>query len=355
MVGIYVGGTSAYCGKHTIAMSLAVTLQEQGYRIGYMKPVGTLPLEKDGRTGDEDAFFMQEVLGLSEDPQKVTPVVVDQDFRMKTFRSTCEAGLLMGKIKSAYQELGRDKDVMIVVGAGSMLSGKYCNLDGVSIVRALDLYAIGLDRYVHHIAYDYFFWLQEVLQEKLLGVLLNDIPPAFQSELDTMLIPMFKQKGLCVLGVVPRDPLLGAISVSELAQCLGGRLLCASSKSERVVEDFLIGTMQVENFTTYFKKKRNTAIIVGGDRSDVQFVALEGECPCLILTGNIYPSDVVMTRAEALDVPVLVVRDDTYVVSGQVEDILNRHKQRDRSKVEHVTQFVSSYIDLDAIKNRLKF
>ena len=64
---------------------------------------------------------------------------------MKTFRSTCEAGLLMGKIKSAYQELGRDKDVMIVVGAGSMLSGKYCNLDGVSIVRALDLYAIGRD------------------------------------------------------------------------------------------------------------------------------------------------------------------------------------------------------------------
>ena len=64
MVGIYVGGTSAYCGKHTIAMSLAVTLQEQGYRIGYMKPVGTLPLEKDGKTGDEDAFFMQEVLGL---------------------------------------------------------------------------------------------------------------------------------------------------------------------------------------------------------------------------------------------------------------------------------------------------
>ena len=56
------------------------------------------------------------------------------------------------------------------------------------------------------------------------------------------------------------------------------RLLCALSKSERVVEDFLIGTMQVENFTTYFKKKRNTAIIVGGDRSDVQFVALEGEC-----------------------------------------------------------------------------
>ena len=35
--------------------------------------------------------------------------------------------------------------------------------------------AARLDCYVHHIVYDYFFWLQEVLQEKLLNVLLNDI------------------------------------------------------------------------------------------------------------------------------------------------------------------------------------
>ncbi len=110
MIGIYVGGTSAYCGKHTITMSLAVKLQKEGYRVGYMKPVGTLPLEKDGKTGDEDAFFMQEVLGLSEDPQQVTPVVVDQDFRMKMFHSACDNDL-MDKIKNAYQKLSRDKDV----------------------------------------------------------------------------------------------------------------------------------------------------------------------------------------------------------------------------------------------------
>ena len=53
-----------------------------------------------------------------------------------------------------------------------------------------------------------------------------------------------------------------------------------------MVENFLIGTMQVENFLTHFKKHRNSAVIVGGDRSDVQLVALEGDCPCLILTGT---------------------------------------------------------------------
>ena len=84
-----------------------------------------------------------------------------------------------------------------------------------------------------------------------------------------------------------------------------------------MVENFLIGTMQVENFMTHFRKHKNSAVIVGGDRSDVQLVALEGNCPCLVLTGNLYPNDIILTRSEVLSIPIVVVRDDTFTVAPQ--------------------------------------
>jgi len=351
MVGIYVGATSGYSGKNMIAMGIGLKLQKEGYRVGYMKPVGALPQEKNGVLGDADAFFVQDILGLSDDPTLVTPVVVDQDFKMKAFTGKCED--LMPRIKSAYEELGKDKDIMIVAGSGSMYSGKYCGVDGVSVVKALGIKAMIIDRYVKELNYDYLIAMKELLGDQLLGVLLNDIPPVFKEELDSLLHPFMESKGIKVLGKIPSDPLMGAIKVADLADRLGGKIITAQDKSERVVENFLIGTMQVENFMTHFRKSKKSAIIVGGDRSDVQLVALEGQCQCLVLTGNLYPNDIIMTRAEVLEVPIVVVRDDTFTVAKKMEAILSRHKLRDVIKIQHGSQLVSSIIDFPFMKDAL--
>ena len=351
MVGIYVGATSGYSGKNMIAMGIGLKLQKEGYRVGYMKPVGALPLEKNGVLGDADAFFVQDILGLTDDPTLVTPVVVDQDFKMKAFTGKCED--LMPRIKAAYETLGKDRDVMIVAGSGSMYSGKYCGADGVSVVKNLGVKAIVIDRYVKELNYDYLIAMKELLGEQLLGVLLNDIPPVFKEELDSLLHPFLESKGIKVLGKIPSDPLMGAIKVADLADRLGGKIITAQDKSERVVENFLIGTMQVENFMTHFRKSKKSAIIVGGDRSDVQLVALEGQCQCLVLTGNLYPNDIIMTRAEVLEVPIVVVRDDTFTVAKKMEAILSRHKLRDVIKIQHGSQLVSSIIDFPYLKEFL--
>jgi len=351
MVGIYVGATSGYSGKNMIAMGIGLKLQKEGYKVGYMKPVGALPQEKNGVLGDADAFFVQDILGQNEDPALVTPVVVDQDFKMKAFTGKCED--LMPRIKSAYEALSKDKDVMIVAGSGSMYSGKYCGLDGVSVVKALGIQAIVIDRYVKELNYDYLIAMKERLGDQLLGVLLNDIPPSFKEELDSLLHPFLESKGIKVLGKIPSDPLMGAIKVADLADRLGGKIITAQDKSERVVENFLIGTMQVENFMTHFRKSKKSAIIVGGDRSDVQLVALEGQCQCLVLTGNLYPNDIIMTRAEVLEVPIVVVRDDTFTVAKKMEAILSRHKLRDVIKIQHGSQLVSSIIDFPFMKEKL--
>jgi BioD-like phosphotransacetylase family protein len=352
MVGVYIGSTTGYSGKNLIAMSLGLRFKKQGLKIGYMKPVGAVPRKDEHAPGDEDAAFLQEVLGLRQDPALVTPVVVNRDFARRAFSE--DIGDLMPGIVSAYGELSAGKDVMIIAGSGNFLgSGTYCGLDGVSVSRALDAKVVIIDRYQNELKYDYVLRCREALGDNLAGVILNDVPEHYRQEVDELLVPFLRRKGVTVLGVIASDPIMGAIKVSDLAERLGGKVISAHHKADRVVENFLIGTMQVENFLAHFVRRKNSAIIVGGDRSDVQLVALEGSCPCLILTGNLHPNDIILTRSEVLQTPIIMVREDTFAVAKRMESILSRHKLRDMIKVNHGIQLVADALDFDLLAGRL--
>ena len=353
MAGLYIGSTGGFAGKNMIALSLGLKLQKDGHRIGYMKPVGAVPSKTGERSGDDDAFFLQGVLGLEGDPELVTPVLVTQDFKVKAFAGDCPG--LIDTIKQAYATLSKDREVMIVGGSGSFLfSGKYCGVDGANVSAALDLKVLLIDRYHTDLNYDYLLRAREVLGDRLIGAVLNDIPEAAANDVQSIMVPLLERHGIAVLGMIPRDPLMSAIKVGDLAERLGGKIISVHNKSERVVENFLIGTMQVENFMTHFRRQKNSAIIVGGDRSDVQLVALEGKCPCLVLTGNLYPNDIILTRSEVLEIPIIVVRDDTYTVAKKMETILSSIKLRDIVKIKHGAQLVNSSVDMNAIKESLE-
>ncbi|MDR3176887.1 MAG: AAA family ATPase [Desulfovibrio sp.] len=346
--GLYIGGTRAYSGKNMLAAGIGLRLQKEGLNIGYMKPVGVTPVERDGRVTDEDAAFVQEVLDLDQPAELVTPVIVTREFRMRAFAG--EDADYLPEIRKAYEKLGAGRDLMLVGGAGNTLSGKYCRLDGLRLVRELGLKALIIDRLRQDVNYDELMHVKDEIGPLLLGAVLNDIPPSSTDEIENVFIPYLERNGVRVLGVIPHDPLMASIRPGELADGLGGRLVTARERVGGVVENFLIGTMQVENFMNYFRRKPNTAVIAGGDRADLQLVAIEGRCPCLVLTGNIFPNDVILSRADALYVPIVLVRQDTYTVAKKMERLLSRQKLRDVIKIRQCGRLVAESLDFEAIR-----
>ncbi|PIE73738.1 MAG: hypothetical protein CSA20_01665 [Deltaproteobacteria bacterium] len=351
MPGIYIGSTTAYAGKNLMALGLGLTLQKHGYRVGYMKPIGTLPVKKEGKPGDEDALFVQAMLGLEDDPVDITPVVVDQDVMVKAFSGRNED--VVPRIEDAYARLSQDKDVMIVGGSGNMFSSASFGLDSMTLVKRLGLKTLVIDRCTKELHYDYLAVIRNLLGDHCMGIVLNDVSASLMSEVKTVFLPFLERLGIHVLGVIPSDPLLGSIQVQEVCERLGGQVITAQDRQDRLVGHFLIGTMQAENFITHFTKSRRSAVLVGGDRSDIHQVALEGQCECLIMTGNLYPSDMIITRAHALGIPLVVVRDDTYTVARKMEDILARSRLRGTTRVHHGAERVASLVDIMAIKERI--
>lgn len=349
--GLYIGGTRPYSGKNMLTVGIGQRMQKEGTNVGYMKPVGMLPTEKGGILRDEDSLFVQDVLGLEQPAELVSPVLVTQDFRMRAFAG--QIGDFMPEIAAAYAKLAETRDLMLVCGAKHTLAGKYCRLDGIRMVKELGLRAIIVDRLHNEVNHDDILFIKEQLGDQMMGAVLNDVPFPFMAEIESVIRPFLERNGVRVLGIIPRDPLMGSIRAHELADGIGGRLVAAQGRAEGMVENFLIGTMQVENFMTYFRRNPNAAVIVGGDRADIQLVAIEGNCPCLVLTGNLFPNDIILSRADTLNVPIVMVRDDTYTVAKKMEGLLSRHKMRDVIKIRQGAQLVSNNLDFTAIREGL--
>ena len=185
MAGLYIGSTTGYSGKNMIVMGLGLRLQKEGFNVGYMKPVGAMPLEVDGKLGDEDAAFVQDVLGIEENPEMVTPVVVTQDFKVKAFTGKVDG--LLDKITDSYKTISESRDITLVAGSGSMYSGKYCDTDAISVIKKLGIKTIIIDRFQKELKYDYLMVMKEHLGDLLAGVVLNDVPPNFMDEIKQML------------------------------------------------------------------------------------------------------------------------------------------------------------------------
>jgi len=116
-----------------------------------------------------------------------------------------------------------------------------------------------------------------------------------------------------------------------------------------MVGDFLIGTMQVDNFMMHLRRREGCAVIVGGDRSDLQLAALYANSPCIILTGNIAPSELIRAKAEAVGVTLVVVKEDTYSVARVMARILKSKKIRDLNQIRLALSLVENALDLRTI------
>ncbi len=349
--GLYIASTFPYAGKNTLALGLGLRFAKEGLNVGYMKPLGTQPERQNGHNGDADAFFIQEVLGLSSPPDLVCPVLANQDFTMRAYSGQMEDPMPL--VADAYAKLAAQHELVLLGGTGALGSGRYCGLHGERLARELDLKVLLVDRMTHEVHCDHLLHYKELLGDRLLGVALNAVPAEFMAETETLIVPFLKKHGISVLGVLPFNPLMNSIKVDDLAERLGARVITAKGRGSRMVENFLIGTMQVENFMAHFRRRANAAVIVGGDRADVQLVAIEGACSCLVLTGNLYPNDIILARADAANVPILMTREDTYTTARAMESLLSRNKLRDPMKISQVARLVSASLDFAALRQGL--
>jgi BioD-like phosphotransacetylase family protein len=260
----------------------------------------------------------------------------------------------MARIITASKRAGEGQDILLLEGGGSLREGYVVGLPTVSVALALNSNVLAIVKYRDDIrVVDDALAAHNRLGESLLGVLINRVPAASDEFVNGMVRPYLEKQGIPVLGVLPEIRGLAAITVGELIKIMDAEVLTRRYDSEALVETLTVGAMTADAALRRFRKQTNKAVITGGDRTDIQLAALETSTTCLILTGNLQPSPLIVRQAEEFGVPVLLVRPNTMEAIDLIESVFGKTRLGQPSKLAQFQQLLMAHMDLDRLDKAL--
>jgi len=347
MISLYIASVSPHAGKSLVSLVLGLRMKNDGLKVGYIKPIGVLPTTVDGVPTDEDAFFIAQALEVSEKPDipvdVLCPVLMDPKLAKVTIDSAGE--LLKERILTAFSRISSGKDVVIVGGVGSLSSGSLVDLSGPRLADLMNAKMLLVIKYESDSDVEDLILFSQLLRPRIVSCIFNYVPKEQMEHLQETIIPHLKEKDIPVIGAIPEDEILSSITPRELADGLGGKILCCDDKMDELVQHFIIGAMDVRSASRYFSQLHDKAVITGGDRPDIQLAALQTSTKCLILTGNLHPSPVIVDRARQVSVPIILVMDDTLTTVEKMEDVLGSMRVRESKKIERARELFEQNVD----------
>ena len=346
MRALYVTSTGTFSGKTALCVGLGLRMQRDGFEVGYMKPVSTTARRLEGRIVDEDAQFMAEALGLSEPLDVISPMtlVPHQVVRILSGEDRTD---YVAHLAMAFDKVSQGKQVLILEGGASVAEGSLVGLSATTVSHQLKASALVITKYESDLVVDEVLGAKALHGKAMIGAVINAVPRQRMRFVQEVIKSYLEKRGISVFGILPQERLLLSISVAELAECLAGEILCRPDRSEELVEYLMVGAMSVDSALTYFRRKPNKAVITGGDRPDIQLAALETSTRCLVLTGNLRPSPIIMARAEEVGVPMILVKQDTLATVEIIEQYFGKTRFHQEKKVLRFQEMMEERFDFE--------
>ncbi|WP_101296667.1 phosphotransacetylase family protein [Halegenticoccus soli] len=336
-------------GKTAVTIALGLLAQERGLDVGYMKPKGTRLQSNVGKTLDRDPMLARELLGLDAEMHQMEPIVYSPTFVDGAIRGQEDGQELAEIVREYYDQLADDSDLMLVEGAGRYTTGGIIDLDDPAVAELLDADVLLVADYGKPADVDEVLAAADDFGDRLAGVMFNRVADAAFDELETDVVPFLENRGVTVLGVLPRKRELAGVTIEGLADELGAEV-ATDAPTDAFVERFLVGAMSGDSALRYFRRTKDAAVITGGDRSEIHTAALEAPgVKCLILTGGLRPPSAVLGRAEEKGVPVLLVNADTLTTIERAEGVVRGGRTRDEHTVTLLRDLLFEHADVDAL------
>jgi BioD-like phosphotransacetylase family protein len=354
---VYITSTDYYAGKGWISLVLLRKLKSRGINAGYFHPIGTLPKKVKNVLVDEVAVYIKQTVPLDNvEENTLSPVVLTPELaEIADLDIESARKKFASQIFNSYNKLRSIYEFIVISSSGSLFTtGANFNLSAPEIANLLDVkHIVVISKYSVEML-DNIFSAKKILKERMAGVVINSIPNDKIELVKERITPYLEKEKIPVLGAIPYDCILASASVRELKENLEAEVICAADKIDNLVKNFCIGAMYPEAALKYFRQIPDKAVITGGDRTDIQLAALETSTICLILTGNIYPSAIVVSKAESLGIPLLVVKSDTFSIIEKIETMLGKLPVQGEKKIKRAEELLDNYFNFDKFLNLTK-
>ena len=342
MAVLYITSDLPSAGKTALASALAAHFSQAGKGVGYFKPFSTAP-EEDA---DVD-FICRNVLSGGEDgaqpvPQ-VEPVGLGEADPLPAETAT--------GVEQSLKKLASANELVLVEAPSIFTPEGNRSPITTALVDLLSPGVVLIVRYRPGLDVEQVAQACEPFGKRLLGVMINLVSLYRVREIQLNLAPAIESRGIKWLGAVPEDRLMLSITVEQIAHHLEGQWVVGQDKAGELVENILIGGNIMDRGDTYFGRLENKAVVVRGDRPDIQLAALATPTTCLVLTGGHQPIQYVYYRAQEQGVPLLVVESDTISTAHALDTVVERASFHHPAKHERFQELTSEHLDIEAIQS----
>ena len=340
MPTLYVASNQPRAGKTAVCVTLAHQLSQHGKKVALFKP---FQLQTSGGERDPDGQILRQAANVQGATDASWPMSLSQDVDLQH--------LPIGQMLEAFRESTSGADVSIVEG----LSGLANPMGPASnhLAGELDALVIAVIAYNPDNALEDVLSARQIFGDRLVGVVLNGVTRYKVREVRNQLAPRIETKGVKVLAAIPEDRRLLGVSVDQLAQHLEGTFLAWEEKRDNFVEHFLIGGLILDWGVLYFERFANKAVIVRGDRPDIQMAALGTPTSCIVLTGGHSPIQYVSYEAGEEEVPLIQVEADTLSTAAALEALQEKSIFDHPMKQEKFRELMSQHGDLASLYQSL--
>ena len=263
---------------------------------------------------DHDGHILRQAAGIPEPETSRWPVALHQEG--ETLRPP------MDWLSDAFRETSAGAELTVVEGIGGL--GGAVGPASQQIAQGIDAQSVVVVGYYPGLGIQEALDAKRLFGERLVGVVINGVTRYRVREVRDSLVPRMEAEGIKVLATIPEDRSLLGVSVGQLAEHLDGKFLTLENKKDGFVEHLLIGGMMLDWGVPYFQRFSNKAVIVRGDRPDIQMAALATPTSCIVLTGGHPPIQYVRYQAEEARVPLIQVEGDTLSAAGALESLQER-------------------------------
>ena len=192
------------------------------------------------------------------------------------------------------------------------------------------------------------------VRQRLCGLLVNSMPPYRIRACGSDMLAQAEMGTDNLLGMIPEDRVMLSPTIRQVAEHLNAEWVVGEEQQgNQLTSRVLIGGNLMDPGVTYFGRYPEQAVVVRGDRPDIQLAALGSQLTCLILTGGHQPIPYVYHEARQKEVPVLVVASDTHATAEAMGEIISWGTVHHQEKAKHFARLLEQHCETKLLQDLL--
>ncbi len=358
---LYITATGAMSGKSAVALGVMQMLTRTMRSVAIFRPIINEP-QLDARDPDINLLITHFKLDMEYADAFAYTQAEARDIINKGSRN-----LLVENIIQKYKKLLQTHDFVLCIGTDFLGKDPVFEFELNAEISAnlgcpVMLVTSGEDATARDIS-DSLQLVMESLEPYSLDVVATIINRSglSQTELDELRKQLSQNGENALIYAVPNDPAIGRATMNDVKKGLRAEVLFGSSHMDKLVGDYLVAAMHVDNFLNYIEKDQ--LIITPGDRTDILLAAIASRLSSatpdiagVLLTGGLQPPESVYRLVEGWSgspLPILSTKNHTYRTIMALQEIYGLIEPGDTRKINTVLGLFEHYVNGKEIANRI--